>query len=164
MHLKNAFSSLANFSVLLPKHQLNDACACGLRVIITAAVMTQAGGMYLQGVGTLNRLSLKPHSDAKQQAVKVVHCHSLSWTRCDFTFLFLRLGAMRESPSSLHSHPYPVQPQRLQARCDNAISFPSAGGIFCRSGLRNCQTSMSFKEEDYDTCIIHKTTPMSFSQ
>lgn len=101
MQLKNAFSSLANFSFLLPKHQLNDACACGLRVIITAAVVTQGGGMYLQGVGTLNRLSLKPHSDAKQQAVKVVHCHSLSWTRCVFT-LHSSFSGSRRWGSRLH--------------------------------------------------------------
>lgn len=49
-------------------------CVCGLRVVQTAA-----GGMRLQGVGTLNRLSLKPHSDAKQQAVKVALCHLLHW-------------------------------------------------------------------------------------
>ncbi len=57
-------------------------CVCGLNKL---CLSTQAGGMCLQGVGTLNRLSLKPHSDAKQQAVKVALCHLLHWMGCVFT-------------------------------------------------------------------------------
>lgn len=39
--------------------------------MLVYSMCTAAGGLHLQGVGVLNRRSLKAHSDSKQQAVKV---------------------------------------------------------------------------------------------